>query len=280
MDEILRALNALAARADRLSQAFADELHGVLLDTERRLRLVIEQAATGSSSAVVKAARASRTKREIREALMAAGYDAMADVVTDAPFDALVSKVLAGRRAALQSAEMTASAAQKIESLKAINFSELLSEGDDLARALWQATVRGVFASRSVGAILADLGAVIDRTEPQIRTLYDLGISIFSRQVESLMAGSEPDTPYLYAGPLDGKTRPFCLARVGRVYTRAQIATMDNQQIDNVFLTGGGYNCRHQFLEVSKYGELGDYIGTQKRIPEVQDQLEALKEAA
>jgi hypothetical protein len=55
---------------------------------------------------------------------------------------------------------------------------------------------------------------------------------------------------------------------VGKVYTRAEIDAMDNGQIDNVFLTGGGYNCRHVWMEVSKFSELQDYVDTDQR-PEV-----------
>ena len=45
---------------------------------------------------------------------------------------------------------------------------------------------------------------------------------------------------------------------------------MNNGQIDNVFLTGGGYNCRHTWMEVSKFSELRNLVNTDQRIPEMQ----------
>jgi hypothetical protein len=94
--------------------------------------------------------------------------------------------------------------------------------------------------------------------------------------VEALKAGDDPETRYAYLGPVDTKVRPFCRQHVGKVYTRAEIDALDNGQLNNVFLTGGGYNCRHVWNEVSKYSELYDYAGTERRVPEVRDDLDAL----
>lgn len=63
----------------------------------------------------------------------------------------------------------------------------------------------------------------------------------------------EADNPglkvrYKYEGPKDKLTRPFCRKIVNKSFTRAQIDRMDNGQLDNVFLTAGGYRCRHNFV--------------------------------
>jgi hypothetical protein len=102
------------------------------------------------------------------------------------------------------------------------------------------------------------LADVLDHSEPQIRTLYDTSVSIFGRQVEALQAGDDPDTTFAFFGPVDEKTRDFCLEHVGKVYTRAEIDALDNGQIDNCFLTAGGFSCRHSWVEVSKFSELQD----------------------
>jgi hypothetical protein len=181
---------------------------------------------------------------------------------------------------AQQAARLSGAFDARIAAIKALHALDLLDEGDQVARELWQATIRGVFSARPADLILSDLYDVIDASEANINTLYDTSVSIFGRQVEALQAGEDPDTPFLYAGPADKKTRPFCRLHVGKVFRRSDIDKLDNGQIDNVFLTGGGYNCRHTFLEVSKFSELNDYIGTDKRVPEIAAQLEGLKEAA
>jgi hypothetical protein len=57
---------------------------------------------------------------------------------------------------------------------------------------------------------------------------------------------------YIYLGPLDAKTRPFCAALVGGVFTKEEIMEMENGQSGDVFSDGGGWNCRHQWLAVPK----------------------------
>jgi len=55
---------------------------------------------------------------------------------------------------------------------------------------------------------------------------------------------------YRYEGPVDKLIRPFCarLMKSQRTYTREQITDMRNGQLPNPFVTGGGYNCRHQWI--------------------------------
>ncbi len=57
---------------------------------------------------------------------------------------------------------------------------------------------------------------------------------------------------YRFSGPYDNLTRPFCkhiLRRTRkRPMTRKQIDTLNNGQLPNVFITGGGYRCRHTWM--------------------------------
>lgn len=55
---------------------------------------------------------------------------------------------------------------------------------------------------------------------------------------------------YRYVDPLDKVTRPFCrhLLSAGKSYTRAEVDDMDNGQIPGVFVSAGGFRCRHQWL--------------------------------
>ncbi len=55
---------------------------------------------------------------------------------------------------------------------------------------------------------------------------------------------------YRYSGPVDKLERPFCrhLTSVAKAYTDEQIGKMDNGQLENVKVTRGGWNCRHQWV--------------------------------
>lgn len=276
--QLIRLAQRTATEADRLGRAFAIQLAKVLRDTERRLPPLLTDVTRGDRTAIVYAGQANATRTQLRRVLTDAGYDDLAGVATNAPLDKIAARVLASRRFAQQSADLQMPVVGRLEALKHLHLSDLLDVGDDIAKALNQATMRGVFNSRTPAAILRDLGDVLDSSDADIRTLYDTSVSIYGRQVEAIAAGDDPTATFAYMGPIDNVTRDWCLARVGKVFTHAEIDAMDNGQLDNVFLTGGGYNCRHVWMEVAKTSELQD-LGD-GRIPEVQDQLDALDEAA
>ena len=105
-------------------------------------------------------------------------------------------------------------------------------------------------------------------------------MSVYGRQVEAIKSTGKPDELFAYMGPTDSKVRPFCLKHLGKVYTRAELEAMDNGQLPNPFLTGGGYNCRHQPVAISRFSELRDLHGTGERIPEIADALKGVQKVA
>jgi hypothetical protein len=269
--DLIDAAEAVASRVDTLGETFAGELTTVLRRLERRLRPLVVDALSGSPLTIIRA-RASQQLRKLLESTVDdAGFSELAADAYGDRLDLLVDDVLSARAESV----LTNAFQARVDALKALHATDLLDEGADIAKELWQATVRGVFIKQPVDRILSDLYDVIDSSEAQIRTLYDTSVSIFGRQIEALQAGDDPETPFAYFGPADEKTRPFCLLHVGKVYTRAEIDQMDNGQIDNVFLTGGGYNCRHTWIEVSAFSSLTNLIGTGKRVAEVEAQVAA-----
>jgi len=60
---------------------------------------------------------------------------------------------------------------------------------------------------------------------------------------------------FYYEGPEDAKNRDFCfdlLQKDPPIYTLDEISKMDNDQDLDVFTSGGGWNCRHQWLGVTE----------------------------
>ena len=276
---ILAAAESAAKAATRLGEAFGRELRRVLQQAERRTQPLIEAAIAGETPQA-RAARLAASRAQFRTALRQAGFDALATGAYGAALDPVVKRILATRRAAGLQAVLTPAQQLQIDALGALYQVDLLGEGDVAARALWRAAVRGVLGGSDVRTILDDLDGIVQRTEPQIRTLFDTSVSVLGRQVEAIQAGDDPETLFAFVGPLDEVTRPFCRQHLGRIYTREEIDALDNGQIGPVFLTGGGYNCRHTWQEISKASELRELHGTRRRIPEVQDQLDELKAAA
>lgn len=105
--------------------------------------------------------------------------------------------------------------------------------------------------------LVSTLADQMDRTLASARTWADTSVMLWHRTAASLAFDEiQADTPgdeklkFRYSGPEDLKTRPFCekLLVADKSYTREQIDGMDNGQLPNVFLSCGGYNCRHIFI--------------------------------
>jgi hypothetical protein len=103
---------------------------------------------------------------------------------------------------------------------------------------------------------------------PQFQTEVQTMFSSFSQSVIGKKAKDLGFELFQYLGPLDKVTRAFCEDTLtdkdhpGAIYTMDEINEMDNGQLEDVYVTRGGYNCRHQWRPVSlkTARELG-YLG-------------------
>ncbi|MFB3777142.1 MAG: hypothetical protein ACE141_06000 [Bryobacteraceae bacterium] len=101
-----------------------------------------------------------------------------------------------------------------------------------------------------------ELTEQFNRSISECSGLAATSMSTFYRMVADRGYGKiQEDLPeavlqFRYEGPHDRVTRPFCerLLKSDRTYTREEIDRMDNGQIPNVFVTCGGFNCRHQWV--------------------------------
>lgn len=268
---LLTEAEKLARIADQVSQSYAFELSRVLRDLERELRVLALDAVKGSKTALSRAVRAAKLRKQITDALKAAGYPRLAESASGRALDQILVGVERLRGAA-QLAAFTTSDMTRILALKELAKLDLLGQGDVMAHAIWRTFAQGLFSQRPIADLLEDLADAVDIELREARTLYDTTVNVFGRQVEAMK--SQPDDVYAYMGPVDVKLRPFCRQHVGKVFTKPEIDALDNGQLPNVYLTGGGYNCRHQWVAVSKLSELRDLVGTNQRVPEVEAALE------
>jgi hypothetical protein len=125
-----------------------------------------------------------------------------------------------------------------------------------------QARQRSMFllGGLSFTDLVEDLTQRFDLTVGLARTLAATSTSSFYRSIsERGYEIVQQDLPKMvllfgYAGPPaeDPVIRPFCRRLMeqsadGKRWTREQIEGMDNGQLANPFISGGGYNCRHQW---------------------------------
>lgn len=275
MADLLSASEALAKAADDLGATFAEELAAVKGDLERELRRLLRDAASGSRTAQTLAGRALALRQQLRDALEAAGYDDLANASTVRGLDRIV-RAVEHLRVVAQATRFASQDATRILALKELARLNISAQGEEVSIALWRSLVQGLYSQRSPIDILDDLALALDRELPEIRRLYYTTTSVFGRQVEALKSSGDPDEPYLFVGPVDAKMRPFCARLVGKVRTREQIDALDNGQLPDVFLTGGGWNCRHSFVAISRFSELAE-LGEDERAPEFEAAFAAVR---
>jgi len=117
-------------------------------------------------------------------------------------------------------------------------------------------SVGGLRFGDLVEMLTEKLGIAVGRA----KTLADSSMAVWfrtatDRAFQAIEKGlPEQEQRYRYtAGPDDEVTRRFCrqmiaLTNAGKTWTRDQIGELSNGQLPAVFITCGGWNCRHAWL--------------------------------
>lgn len=89
-----------------------------------------------------------------------------------------------------------------------------------------------------------------------IKTEVGTAVSAFNATINATKAEELGLDLFLYVGPVDKITRPFCKHllenRQPPIYTKDEISQMDNDQNLDVLIYRGGYNCRHHWRAISE----------------------------
>lgn len=267
---------SFASLADSESALFARELGRVLAVLERDLLALVQGVREGNRGILSRVGRLLTLRREIRLALEQAGYQAL---ITRASIDVVegMARVASRSRIAQAGAALGRVSPQRLQGLANLMRADLLGIGDTLAHQVWRSAVLGIYSNRPAQTIVAELAKAIEKSRAQAQTLFDTQTSVIGREIVAAEE-TEPDQAYLYVGPTDGRVRDWCLEHLGQVMTRERIEALDNGQLPNPFLTGGGYACRHSWLAVSD-PDLIALVNTGERAPGYAERVSEAREA-
>jgi len=203
--------------------------------------------------------------RELEAVLVEAGYGDLVAGALDVMGDLAKYQGLGQTRVA-RVERAAAWSGETLDAFRQLKLNELLEVTAGTMRRVEQTLLRGIVGAQDRGELLNELVADLKVSLPHARTIYDTALSEFSRIAVTSTATGAADEAFMYSGPIDGLTRPFCLERVGRVFTREEIDAMDNLQLDNTLITGGGYNCRHTWLPIPAEDDLAQLAGTDEYV--------------
>ena len=141
------------------------------------------------------------------------------------------------------------------ETLRALtNFSTstFTDKLDDMANVMKSEIIKGVLGAGTETSILQAIQSQSGLSSTQMRTLVTTGLNDYSRSVNKVMMDTLPaKTKYQYVGALDDRTRDECIDMIdGGELTEQEI--IDNYSgYGDVLISGGGFNCRHQWMPVA-----------------------------
>jgi hypothetical protein len=282
MPDTRRRHAALNADIDRLVGQFEADLADVWGLVRKRILQLVNQLEAEKGRVIstqVNLGVARKVAQELQGALEEAGYGSLIqDALTE--MGELAKYQGIGQTRVARVERQAAWSAETLDAFHDLKLRELLQVPDQVLRKVEQTLLRGIVGAQDRAELLNELLQELELTLPQVRTIYDTALSEFSRIAVTSTATGGDDEPFIYEGPIDGLTRPFCLERAGKVFSRAEIDAMDNGQLDNTLITGGGYNCRHTWIPVAVGGELAAFMDTgEYATPEYAEDARVAKEA-
>lgn len=259
---------ALADLASQIREANTARQRDLLRATRAQLRLEasldkkLRRSLRAAKGAVTDAVRAAADSGDL-PALRGMDRDTMSRWLLDAGLGDLVLDITEAERDTLANVEQLLLASSDGFDVNAIEgIGQALADDtisgliDDVILPDMQRVVRDALAgaqftadpSETIGSLDAALRSAEGRQITEARTR----ITSFGRELTAVAAESAGIDHYLYTGPLDGITRPFCRQLAGKVFTKSQVQDLRNYQIEPPLVRGGGYNCRHTWAPVSE----------------------------
>lgn len=156
------------------------------------------------------------------------------------------------------STDLTFKDIEIIKRLKEIDLNSMYAKGEELDNAIKKALVNGIASGSNyddmVRSISDDLlgggealGFLAKYADTYVRTsLFGLSRMV-DKEIYDKAGGYEK---YLFAGPIDGRTREFCLEHVGNEYTESEIKQFPDENGSGLdpWFSPGGWNCRHRLI--------------------------------
>lgn len=120
---------------------------------------------------------------------------------------------------------------------------EVIKSLDDTTGDLARAIRRGIVGGSQTSELLEAVARSLDTTLGRAATAIEGGIRRFNERV-TLETARDLGFFYVYIGPDDQKTRPYCKPRVGKVLNQEQ-ADAAAANVD------GRWNCRHDLAPIT-----------------------------
>jgi hypothetical protein len=126
--------------------------------------------------------------------------------------------------------------------------------GKQATSEIYNGIYNSLLTDTSLSDSLVNIRNAIDKSNLQkyAGTYANTAYMEFNRSVSNIMSNQTGWNTYQFVGPIDAKiSHDFCLRLpVGRIVTKTQIDQYSKEYGFDVFVKGGGWNCRHKWINV------------------------------
>jgi len=140
--------------------------------------------------------------------------------------------------------------------LLGLNMLELSPAGVDAIQQLRASIIKHVsttqnFLQRAMWTRSEDVAELakksLETTKHRVAQALQEVPMIYARETHEQLSHELGLERFIYLGPSDTRNRPFCRAKVGKVFSRQEINALDNGQGLDVMTRCGGWGCRHHW---------------------------------
>ena len=270
---------------DQSVETFTKRVEKLYRDAENRFRRMILDYAEARNIKEIDFEFALVNKANIEQVLQQTGYyDFIEDYISDQ--QDLINEIVKEYNLFDHKVEFTRLSESIINQLQQ-NAIDLLDEGGTrFQQEIYNAIFDTLVTDKPLDTVLGLLPQIVEDTKllSYAGTTANTQYMTFSRTVTETINRETGWNNRIYTGPVDLKIRPFCIKYVGKILTVQEIEKLDNGQLPNSLVTGGGYNCRHKWMAVPPGYELSNKnhirIEAQKARVEIIREEEEEKKAA
>ena len=126
--------------------------------------------------------------------------------------------------------------------------SNILGSSEEIIKTVTDASLRYGIGEQRLNTIIADLERTVDTVGRRMVTEAFTGASVYDRTVKFEQFQNAGIELYFYSGPLDDVTRDVCVATLSDPLQATGWTLAQIQDSGTPFGSGGGYNCRHEWL--------------------------------
>jgi len=253
LDAVASSAAEIEAIASKIGEELAEELRVVFETARVEFADLLADLATGAGT----------IGQSVDAVGLASALHDIGGILQDAGLDEALETLMTGHGATflkaldvMEAVGLPASAVafdqELINTLIDMDADRWLLYGDELAQIARRAILDNATVGRTLEEVTEAISDAMGSTTPTAARDARTMLQSYNRKVSAHIAEENGLEHFLYVGPGDGVTRPFCAPLVGKVLTRKQIDDLANGQIEPPMVYGGGFNCRHHWSPVPR----------------------------